>query len=110
MAHFAQSQYQDAVEDFSRSLDLDPGSYKAAYYRGIVKAVQSQYAGAIDDFTLSQNINPYQPFCLYRRGQAYYHLEDYPQALADCEAALALDPDSESIRKFRALLLEKLRM
>jgi putative GTP pyrophosphokinase len=110
MAYFAQSQYRDAGEDFSRSLDLDPGSYKAAYYRGIVKAVQSQYAGAIDDFTLSQNINPYQPFCLYRRGQAYFHLEDYPQALADCEAALALDPDAESIRKFRALLLEKLRM
>jgi putative GTP pyrophosphokinase len=72
--------------------------------------VQSRYAGAIDDFTLSLGLNPYQPFCLYRRGQAYYHLEDYPQALSDCEAAFALAPDSTSIRKFRDLLLEKLKM
>jgi putative GTP pyrophosphokinase len=110
MANFAQSQYQDAIDDFSYSLELDPGSYKAAYYRGIVKAVQSRYADAVDDFTLSLDIHPYQPFCLYRRGQAYYHLEDYPQALSDCEAALALDPESDSARKFRELLLTKLRM
>jgi putative GTP pyrophosphokinase len=30
MANFAQSQYRDAIEDFSRSLELDPTSYKAS--------------------------------------------------------------------------------
>jgi putative GTP pyrophosphokinase len=110
MANFAQSYYEDAVKDFSRSLELDPQSYKAAYYRGVVRAVEQQYAAAIDDFTLALKINPYQNFCFYRRGQAYYHLGDYPQALADCEAALVLDPASEQIKKFKALLLEKLKM
>ncbi|MDR2068841.1 MAG: tetratricopeptide repeat protein [Spirochaetaceae bacterium] len=110
MANFAQSYYEDAVEDFSRSLELDPKSYKAAYYRGVVRAVEQQYSAAIDDFTLALTINPYQNFCLYRRGQAYYHLGDYPQALADCEAALVLDPHSEQIKKFKDLLLKKLKM
>jgi putative GTP pyrophosphokinase len=110
MADFARSQYQDAIDDFTQALDLDPASYKAAYYRGVVKSVLKQYSGAIDDFTLSLNINPYQSFCLFRRGQAYYHIEDYPQALGDCDAALALDPGSEVVRKFKDLLLEKLRM
>ncbi|MDR2759768.1 MAG: tetratricopeptide repeat protein [Spirochaetaceae bacterium] len=110
MANFAQSYYEDAVEDFSRSLELDPKSYKAAYYRGVVRSVEQYYAAAIDDFTLALTINPYQNFCFYRRGQAYYHLGDYPQALADCESALVLDPDSDQIKKFKALLLEKLRM
>jgi putative GTP pyrophosphokinase len=110
MAYFAQAHYQEAIEDFSRSLELDPASYKAAYYRGIIKAVLLQYPGAAEDFTLSLGINPYQPYCLYRRGQVYYHLEDYPQALADCEAALALEPNTESVEKFRQLLLKKLKM
>jgi putative GTP pyrophosphokinase len=110
MANFAQSQYEDAIKDFTQSLKLDPVSYKSAYYRGVVRAVLRRYTDAIDDFTQSLAINPYQPFCLYRRGQAFYHLEDYPAALADCEAALALEPESESTRKFREILLDKLKM
>jgi putative GTP pyrophosphokinase len=110
MANFARSHYDEAIEDFSQSLILDPKSYKSAYYRGLIKAVLQQYAAAIDDFTLSITINPYQHFCLYRRGQAYYHLGDYPQALADCDASLIMDPDSRSARQFKDLLLEKMRM
>jgi putative GTP pyrophosphokinase len=110
MANFAQSHYEEAIEDFSQSLMLDPKSYKSAYYRGLVRAVLQQYSEAVDDFTLSIAINPYQHYCFYRRGQAYYHLEDYPQALADCEGALALEPAIEAAEKFRQLLHKKLRM
>ena len=110
MAYFAQSRYNEAIEDFGKSLANDEKSYKAAYYRGVVKSVIRQYLGAIEDFTLSLEINPYQPFTLYRRGQAYYHLEDYPAALADCEASLALEPNSAGVEEFRSLLQEKLKM
>jgi putative GTP pyrophosphokinase len=110
MANFAQSHYEEAIEDFGCSLEMDPRSYKAVYYRGVVKSVLRRYSEALDDFTLSLKINPYQNYTLYRRGQAYYHLGDYPAALADCEASLALDPDSEGAAKFRTLLQEKLKM
>ncbi len=110
MAYFAQSRYQEAIDDFSASLELDPQSYKAAYYRAVVKSVLQRYSEAIEDFTLSLKINPYQHFCLFRRGQAYYHLGDYPQALSDCENALVIEPDSEAALKFRELLLHHLKM
>jgi putative GTP pyrophosphokinase len=110
MANFARSLYEEAIEDFSQSLALDPKSYKSAYYRGLVRSVLQQYSEAVDDYTLSIEINPYQHFCLYRRGQAYYHLGDLPQALADCEAALVLNPDSHSARQFLELLRNKLKM
>ncbi|MDR1389156.1 MAG: tetratricopeptide repeat protein [Treponema sp.] len=110
MANFAQSRYDEAVEDFSKSLEFDPRSYKAAYYRGVVHSVQGEYEKAIEDFTVSLKINPYQNFTLYRRGQAYYHQGDYPAALADCEASLALDHSSAGTVKFRSLLREKLKM
>jgi putative GTP pyrophosphokinase len=110
MAYFAQSRYQDAIDDFSASLAFDGNSYKAAYYRGVVRSVLQQYADAVGDYSLALEINPYQAFCLYRRGQAYYHLGDLPQALGDCEAALSLESGNTSFRKFRELLHSKLKM
>ena len=109
MAYFARSHYEEAIADFAKALDLDPQSYKAAYYQGIVCAVLRQYPRAVEAFNLSLKINPYQPYCLYRRGQAYFHLEDYSQALADCEAALALE-SFDGVRKFRQLIIEKINM
>lgn len=110
MANFARSHYEEAIEDFSQSLLLDPKSYKSAYYRGLVRAVLQQYSEAVDDFTLSIAINPYQHYCFYRRGQAYYHLDDLPQALADCEATLVLDPNSRPARQFLEILRKKMKM
>jgi putative GTP pyrophosphokinase len=109
MAHFASSHYEEAIADFSGSYRLDPKSYKAAYYEGIVCSVVQRYTQAVDAFNRSLEINPYQPYCLFRRGQAYYHLEDYPRALGDCEAALVLE-SFEAARKFKDLLLNKLKM
>jgi len=109
MANFAQSKYEDAIADFTHALDLDK-SYKTAYYRGVVYSVLKEHSKAIDDFTLSLELNPFQAFCLFRRGQAYYHVGDYPQALSDCEASLAMEPQNETVQKFRALIQNKLKM
>jgi putative GTP pyrophosphokinase len=109
MAYFAQSRYEDAITDFTSALDLDAGSHKAAYYRGVVNSVLQRFPNAIDDFTLSLQINPYQAFCFYRRGQAYYHIEDFPQALSDCESSLALEPESKAVQRLKAQLLDKLQ-
>jgi putative GTP pyrophosphokinase len=109
MANFARSKYHDAIEDFTHALDLDK-SYKTAYYRGVVYSVLKQHPKAIDDFTMSLELNPFQAFCLFRRGQAYYHVGDYPQALSDCEASLAMEPENETVQKFRTLIQSKLKM
>jgi len=109
MAFFARSNYDEAIEDFSKSLELDPVSHKTAYYIGVVSSVLQRYSQAIDAFIRSLEIHPYQPYCLFRRGQVYYHLGDYPQALGDCEAALVLESFTAA-EKFRSLLLAKLKM
>ena len=109
MAEFAQSKYEDAIADFTRALELDK-TYKTAYYRGVVYSVLKRYAEAIDDFSMSLELNPFQAFCLFRRGQSYYHIGDYPQALSDCETSLAMDPQNETVQKFRDLIQSKLKM
>jgi putative GTP pyrophosphokinase len=110
MANFAHSNYRDAILDFNKALELDPKSYRVAYYRGVVRSVLKQFPEAIDDYTMSLEINPYQAFCLFRRGQAYFHIGDYPQALSDCEASLSMEPNNDAIRKFRIMIQSKLKM
>jgi len=109
MAYFACSRYEEAISDFSESLELDPKSYKSAYYQGIVCSVLKRHSQALDAFNHSLAIYPYQPYCLYRRGHVYYHLGDFPQALGDCEAALEMEP-VEVFKRFKVLLLDKLKM
>jgi putative GTP pyrophosphokinase len=110
MAYFACSQYNEAINDFNHALELDSKSYKAAYYRGVVHSVMKMYSSAIDDYTLSLSLNPYQSFCLFRRAQAFYHIGDFPQGLADCENSLSLEPTNNSAIKFKDILINKLRM
>jgi len=110
MANFAKSNYEDAIVDFTKALESDPQSYRVAYYRGVVRSVLKQFPEAIDDYTMSLEIYPYQAFCLFRRGQAYFHIGDYPQALSDCEGSLAMEPNNETVKKFRILIQSKLKM
>jgi len=110
MAYFAESQYEKALDDFSKTLELDPRCYKAAYYRGVVHSVKMNYDLALQDFELALDIHPYHFYSLYRRSQAYFHIGDYPKALADCESALRLDPENEQAAKMKSLILVKLRM
>jgi putative GTP pyrophosphokinase len=110
MAYFAKSRYEDAANDFTASLDLDPASYKSAYYRAVVRQVEGNYPAAADDFSLALTLNPYQPWALYRRAQVSFHIGDYPAALTDCEASIAMDPDFGAAVRFKDVLLSKLKM
>jgi len=109
MAHFARSHYEEAIQDFSETQKLDEKAYKASYYEGIVCSVLARYSGALEAFNRSLEINPYQPYCLFRRAQVFFHLEDYPHALSDCEAALSLE-NFEAAIKFKELVMSKLKM
>jgi len=110
MASFSQSKYEDAIADFGRSLELDSGDYKAAYYRGVVRSVLQDFEGAIADFDRALTIHPYHFFSRYRRAMAYWHIGDYAQALSDSEAALRLEPENEVASRLRDLAMRKMKM
>jgi putative GTP pyrophosphokinase len=110
MACFAESRYDEALEDFTAAMQLDDQCHKSAYYRGVVYSVKKNYSAAVEDFSRALSIQPFHFYSTYRRAQAYYHLEDYPAALADCDTAIQLEPDNESLAKLRGMVLRKLKM
>lgn len=110
MASFAQSHYNEAIIDFKKAQELDADSPQSAYYLGVVYSCLREYENAIEAFNSSILIDPFQKYCFFRRAQCYYHLSDYPQALYDCEAAISLDSEFEAAKKFKEILLDKLKM
>jgi putative GTP pyrophosphokinase len=109
MAHFAQSKYVDAINDFEESFATETTD-SASYLLGVVHSCLKDYDAAITNFNKSLEINPHQKYCFFRRAQDYYHINDYPAALSDCEAAIALDSKFESAKKLKTLLMKKLEM
>jgi len=108
MAYFAQSEYRDALADFTSCLMLDPDCYKALYYRGVVKSIQDELRQAIDDFTKALEIHPYHFFSRYRRALCWWQLGDYVQAHADCEIALRLKPENKLAQELQKKIQENI--
>jgi putative GTP pyrophosphokinase len=110
MAHFAQSNYQEALEDFSSCLAIEPDCYKALYYRGVVKAVLQDIAGAVEDFSGTLALHPYHFFSRYRRAESYFKMGDVASAHADCEIALRIEPKSPLALHLFSKIKEKLAL
>ena len=83
MAYFAQNIYENALEDFTKSFEYDPKSFRSIYYKGIVFSVMNRNAEAVKCFDKSLEINPFQSHVFYRRGLTYYNIVEYNLSMQD---------------------------
>lgn len=110
MAYFAQNDYEKSLEDFKKSSEYDPTSFRSIYYEGIVYSVIGNNDAAVDCFTHSLQINEFQSHALFRRALSYYNKKDYEKALNDIKAAESLGLDSDECKALHKKLVEKFDM
>lgn len=108
---FTARDYDGAIAAYNLALELDPesadarrGAAQALGYRGAIAAENGQYEASQADFDLATTLYPaivdVSPF-LVQRGYLAWLLGDLEPALADFEAAVALD-DSPLAHEYRA--------
>ncbi|GAC1353891.1 MAG: hypothetical protein NVS4B11_23340 [Ktedonobacteraceae bacterium] len=85
--------YQHAIEDFNRALQLDPPYAWAYGNRGITYRALRQHDKAIQDFTAALALDDTLDWVYVGRGEAFRHRKEYLEAVADFDRAIALDPD-----------------
>ena len=95
-AHSALRNYDEAIEDFSKSIEIQESSDIEYYFElsnlaGVyVLRAEAQhnlgnYRGAIDDYTIASRIDPDGHWEYWRRALSYYRLEEYERALEDVD-------------------------
>jgi tetratricopeptide (TPR) repeat protein len=75
--------YDGAIADFTKAIELDPGYAEAYYERGEAKRANLDYEDAIDDYTRAIEVNPQYWKAYWERGFAKKLIFDEDGAIDD---------------------------
>jgi tetratricopeptide (TPR) repeat protein len=91
---YQQGDYQGALNDYNRAIQINPRNANAYYNRGLLKATKFQDAqGALADYNRAIKIKPsYDAAYNNRANLKVEQLKDYQGALADYNQAIKLKP------------------
>ena len=110
MAYFAQSLYEQALNDFKKSVEYDPNCFRSIYYEGIVYSVQGKDKEAVECFDSSLAIDAFQSHVYYRRALALFNIGNYTKAMEDVNNALKLGLENEDLNTLKLKLIKKFDM
>src|SRR6202007_3474965 len=82
--------YTSAIDNFTKSVTLNPTFEKAFLSRGFAKYESKNNAGAIEDFNLANNIKP-SADAYFGKGESFYNLGKKDSAAQNLEKAVVLD-------------------
>jgi tetratricopeptide (TPR) repeat protein len=102
-AHYYRANYRDiamdfknALSDYDRAIQLNPGFILAYNNRGIVRGMGKDFSGALEDFTRALELKPDYADAWYNRGLAHFQLGEIDAACEDWKAAESLGSPSAS--------------
>ncbi|BAY33606.1 TPR repeat-containing protein [Nostoc carneum NIES-2107] len=79
--------YEGAMTDFSKAIQLDATDYRAYFNRGCACGKKGDNFGALRDFSKVIRLNPSNGMAYVNRGVARYQLGYYQGAIADLQKA-----------------------
>ena len=92
-AHLLLDDFEQALEDFNRVIELNPKSPFSYQSRSLAYFKSGRYNEAITDFTRTIQLDPDYVYAYIYRSDAYFRLGLYDHAIADYEKLLELNPD-----------------
>lgn len=81
--------YKQAIEAYSRAIELDPNDAKAYSCRGIAYNNLGDHRQAIRDYDRAIELDPKYAWAYVGRGNAYFHRGDDEQAIRDYDRAIS---------------------
>ena len=96
--------YNEAIEFFTKSIQLNPKSFKAFFNRAFTYDKIGLYNEAICDYTSTIRLKPNHSFCFYNRGITYNKIGDYEKSIYDFSKAIELEPNKPEFYFNRACL------
>ena len=82
--------YQGAISDWSKAIEINPRDAIAYYNRGLAKEDLEDYQGAIADYTKAIEVDPQHANAYINRSKAKLNLGDNKGALQDSNKAIEI--------------------
>lgn len=98
-AYLAKHQYDNAIQDYSRVVSLQPEDVYALTKRGLAYKGSGDYDRALADLDKAISITPTNGYLYNTRGEIYVAKIDYDRAIADFNQAVTRNPE---VTRFRA--------
>ena len=92
---FTADAFQDAIDAFSKAIELDPKNVYAYRGRGNAYSVLVKYQQAIDDYTKLIELNPKDWSSYKFRGDTYKKFGKYQQAIGDYTRVIEMHPEEK---------------
>ena len=89
-ARYKVKDYQGAISNYNKALEIDPNYAKAYLNRGVARSNLKDYQGAISDYDKALKIDPNYADAYVNRGSALYMVGDKRKARGDWETAAQL--------------------
>jgi len=109
IAYVEKGQYDQAISEFNKALEINPKDTEAYYNRGLAYYDKGQYDKAISDYTKALEINPRDVEAHNNRGVAYGKKGQYDQAISDFTKAMEINPRQAEACYNRGRAYEKKR-
>ena len=98
--------YDDAIADYTKTIENQPDHAGAFHDRALVYAQQKKYAEALDDLSRAQFLLPNSPLPYFNRGRVYEMMGKKNEAILEYRKARALAPKmkepQEALRRLGA--------
>ena len=107
VSFLARHEFDRAIADFTRALEIDPHSGKYLYHRGAAYFGQRQDDLAMRDFNQSVEFSPKDPLPLLARAELRLIKGDENRARKDFDLAETLAPDDLSVLRRRPFAYER---
>ena len=98
--------YKEAINLFTKSIQINPNSFKAFFNRAFTFDKIGLYNQAICDYTSTITLKPNHSFCFYNRGITYNKMGDYEKSIYDFTKAIQLEPNKPEFYFNRACLFK----
>jgi len=110
LVELARKNYDKALENAKKAVELDEENAGAHYALGLVRAYRQDFGDAAPSLEKALSLDPDNAHVHYQLALVLFRLKRYDQTIAHCERFIELTPNASEAPQVKALLRTTIRL